>query len=245
MHPDLDRLIRLQRIDTQAEEARRLIATVPERSAALAAQLDAARAAVERARERKAQNEQDRRIIERDRSTIRTRRSKYQDQTMEVKTNREFHALQKEIEVADHEIARLDDRDLELMMAADEIAAELRAAETGLKEAEQNVTAEREALQRAASEASERLSVLGGERGALAAELPPPVLQVFAQVSRNRKGLALAEAKDGLCTVCHVRIRPAIYYEVRRNTQVLQCESCTRILFYVPPPAAPATDTPA
>jgi uncharacterized protein len=247
MHPDLDRVIRLQRIDTETEEARRLIATVPERSAALAAHLDAARAALERARERKTQNENERRLIERDRAAIRTRRSKYQDQTMAVKTNREFHALQKEIEAADHEIARLDDRDLELMMAADEIAAELGAADAGLQEAERTVATERAALQQAAGAASERLGDLGAQRAALAAELPGPVLQTFEQVARTRKGLAVAEARDGLCTVCHVRVRPAIYYEVRRNTQVLQCENCQRILFFVPPPAAApqAADTPA
>jgi uncharacterized protein len=245
MHPDLDRLIRLQRIDSDTEGARRLIAAVPERSAALAAHLDSAHAALERARERKAQNEQERRLIERDRSSIRTRRSKYLDQTMEVKTNREFHALQKEIEVADHEIARLDDRDLELMMAADEIAAELEAAEAGLTDAERDVAAGREALQREASQASDRLAVLGTERAALTAELPVQALEMFERVSRSRKGLAMAAAKDGLCTVCHVRIRPAVYYEVRHNAQVLQCESCQRILYYAPPPPAPATDTPA
>lgn len=244
MHPDLDRLIRLQRIDTEAEEARRLIATVPERSAALSAQLDAAAATLERAKERKAQNEAGRRTIEKDRAAVRARRSKYLDQTMEVKTNREFHALQKEIEVADHEIARLDDRDLELMVTADEIAAGLNAAEQALKDAERTVAADREALRHDAAAAEARLKVLGVERAALAAELPPPVLQMFERVSRGRKGLAMAEARDGLCTVCHVRVRPAIYYDVRHNAQVLQCENCTRILYYVPS-APPAADAPA
>jgi len=49
---------------------------------------------------------------------------------------------------------------------------------------------------------------------------------------------AVAEAKDGGCTVCHVRMRPQMFNEVRRNEAVVQCENCQRILYYVPAPAS-------
>ena len=68
----------------------------------------------------------------------------------------------------------------------------------------------------------------------LTAQISKDALVVFDRVAYGRKGLALAEARDGLCTVCHVRLRPQIFNEVRRNDSVIQCESCTRILYYVP-----------
>ena len=49
--------------------------------------------------------------------------------------------------------------------------------------------------------------------------------------------IAVAEARDGLCVVCHVRLRPQVFNEVRRNDGIVQCDSCTRILYYVPPAA--------
>ena len=52
--------------------------------------------------------------------------------------------------------------------------------------------------------------------------------------------MALAEARDGLCTVCHVRLRPQVFNEVRRNDSIIQCESCTRILYFVPASSAAA-----
>ena len=61
------------------------------------------------------------------------------------------------------------------------------------------------------------------------------VLALFERVSQHRKGLAMSEARDGLCTQCHVRLRPQVYNELRRNESVMQCESCSRILFFVPP----------
>jgi predicted nucleic acid-binding Zn-ribbon protein len=52
----------------------------------------------------------------------------------------------------------------------------------------------------------------------------------------------MAEAREGLCVDCHVRLRPQVFNEVRRNDQLIQCESCTRILYFVPAPT-PATQS--
>ena len=48
----------------------------------------------------------------------------------------------------------------------------------------------------------------------------------------------VAEARDGICTICHVRLRPQVFNDVRRNEAIVQCESCQRILYYVPAPAS-------
>jgi len=60
------------------------------------------------------------------------------------------------------------------------------------------------------------------------------VVAVFDQVARRRGGVAVAEARDGVCTICHVRMRPQVFNTVRRNDEIVQCEHCQRILFYVP-----------
>jgi predicted nucleic acid-binding Zn-ribbon protein len=52
-----------------------------------------------------------------------------------------------------------------------------------------------------------------------------------------RKGIAVTMAtRDGLCSVCHVRLRPPVFQQVRANDAIIQCDSCQRILYYVPPP---------
>lgn len=240
MHTDLAHLIRLQTLDLAIEEARRLVATVPERSAALDARIDGARAALAAGKERKVANDAARRDVEKDRAAVRTRRSKYQDQTMAVKTNKEFHALQKEMEVADHEIARFDDRDLEFMVEGDEIGAAIKAAETALKEAERSVTAERQTLEAESRDAAGRIDTLGTERAALAGQIGRPALQLFEQVARPRKGVAMAALQNDLCSICHVRVRPHILQQLRRGDGVVQCENCHRILYFLPLPAPPA-----
>ena len=55
----------------------------------------------------------------------------------------------------------------------------------------------------------------------------------------------MAEARDGHCTACHVRLRPQMANDVRRGERLVQCESCTRILYIVPPkPASPDAQQP-
>jgi len=237
MHSDLENLIRLQKLDLAAEEARRTVSSAPDRIAALDALLHSAQEALASGKARKADNEEHRRDVEKDRSAIRVRRSKYQDQTMEVKTNREFHALQKEIEAADHEIARLDDQDLELMVTADEIAAAIKAAEAGLKQADKDIAAERAGIEAQVTAAKASLDELARERSTVTAALPASVLTLFEGLVRTRKGLAIVEAKDGLCLACNVKMRVQTFGQVRRNDSIIQCESCKRILYYVPPPA--------
>jgi predicted nucleic acid-binding Zn-ribbon protein len=74
-------------------------------------------------------------------------------------------------------------------------------------------------------------------RASLIGEMPKQLASLFEQVARARRGVAIAEAtRDGLCSVCHVRLRPVVFQQVRQNDSIVQCEVCQRVLYYVPPP---------
>ena len=241
VNPDLERLIRLQALDTRAAEARRLQASVPETQRALDQKLDGARATVASIKEDHATNQASRRALEKDVAAVQTRLTRYKDQLMEVKTNREYHAMQHEIETAQGEVKRVEDQMLELMVAADEIAASLKAAEAAQKAAEQQVTRERAELDAELASSATVLDALMAERQTLIADIPPRLLDQYEQVAKGRRGIAVAQARDERCTECHVRLRPMVYAEVRHNTALVQCDSCQRFLYYVPPPAQEAS----
>jgi hypothetical protein len=69
----------------------------------------------------------------------------------------------------------------------------------------------------------------------VAASVPEGARELYARVAKQR-GSGVAEARDGMCQACHVRMRVQIWVEVRKNEQIFQCESCSRIYFYEPPP---------
>jgi predicted nucleic acid-binding Zn-ribbon protein len=124
-------------------------------------------------------------------------------------------------------------------LEADVLAAAIKAADAGLKEAERSVAADRQALDAEAKDAAARIETLGHERSAVTSKITPASLALYAQIGKPRRGIALSPLQGDLCSVCHVKVRPHVLQQVRRGEAVVQCESCHRILYYeVPPPAA-------
>jgi uncharacterized protein len=240
MNPDLDRLIRLQHLETGADEARRKIADYPERTQALDARLQSSRERLSSVKARLTAAQEKRRADEKEVATVQIRLAKYKDQLLEVKTNREYQAMLHEIEAAQNDVRTREDRILEIMMEADELAAAVKKSEAELKTAEKEIAAERQALDREIAELRAELEETAAARRKLASEIDRGVLAVFEQVAKGRKGVAVAEARNGLCTICHVRLRPQVFNEIRRNASIIQCDSCRRILYFLGESEAPA-----
>lgn len=231
MNPDIQHLIRLQQLDSEIESARRRIAEIPAVQEALATRLEQAIAAVAAVKARLAESQSERKKIEAEVATIQTRLSKYKGQLTELKTNKEYQTMQHEIQVAEQAIRSHEDRVLERMEEAENLSRELKTAEAELKRQQGEIGVEKGALDAEAAALRQAADEKSAARGDVAKQLTPHALKLFEHVSRQRKGLAIAEARDGSCGVCHVRMRPQMYNEVRRNEHLIQCESCLRILY--------------
>src|SRR2546425_12130280 len=94
MNADLERVIALQRLDSAAQDAQRRLAEQPDREKALDARLEAARAEVAAAKQRLTENQTVRRASEKDVALQQGRLSKFRDQLMAGKRNRENQANQ-------------------------------------------------------------------------------------------------------------------------------------------------------
>lgn len=240
MHADLERLIELQRIDSAIQAAERSLAEEPARLAALDGALTAANARVAEAKDKVAQNLAARRDIEKDVALHQGRLSKFRDQAMNVKTNQEYHAIQHEMAFAQNEIKGHEDRMLERMMESDELTEALKSAEAELGTTKKTVDAEKKAIAAEHDVLRTKVAGLKDERAAVLKTLAPEAFATFDLISKRRNGVAMAEARDGICTVCHVRLRPQVFNTVRRNESVLQCDHCNRILYFLQPAVAAA-----
>jgi predicted nucleic acid-binding Zn-ribbon protein len=237
MSPDLDRLIKLQHLDTQIAEARAAIAAHPQKIAAADARLAEARGVLDAAKQRLADNQDARRALEKDVSLYQGRLSKFRDQQGAVKTNKEYQALGHEIETAQHDIEAVEEKVLERMVEADAVALDVKKAEAEFAKHQQQVDAEKKELVADLATTEEQLTRATEARAALVKDLEPRLLALFEQVAKVRKGIALSVAtRDGLCSACHVRLRPHVFQQIRTNEQIIQCDSCNRIVYYIPPP---------
>ena len=64
--------------------------------------------------------------------------------------------------------------------------------------------------------------------------MPEDELALFRRVAKLR-GAAVSPAVDCMCTLCHLKLRPQMWVDLKKNDQVMQCPACSRILYYEPP----------
>src|SRR5919106_1107526 len=197
MNPDLTRLIRLQQLESAADEARKKIADHPARTQALDARLQAAREVVADIKARLTAAADKRRAEEKEVAGVQTRLAKYKDQLLEVKTNREYTAMLHEIEAAQNDIRTREDRILEIMMETDELNAAIKKSEAELKVAEKEIAAERAVLETERATLETEIEQATAERASVVAGMDARVLSIFETTAKGRKGIAVAEAKDG------------------------------------------------
>jgi len=243
MHADLERVIALQRLDSAAQDAQRRLAEEPDRLKAIEGRLDAAKQSVAAAKARLADSQTARRNLEKEVAVHQARLSKFRDQLMAVKTNVEYQAMQKEMAFAQNEVKTIEDSVLERMLEGDELSAAVKRAEGELAAEQKSADTDRRALAGDVEALRTSLEKIRTERASLVKDIDPQVLAIYDLVARRRHGIAVAEARDGVCTICHVRLRPQVFNTIRRNDMIIQCDSCQRILYFSPAAAAPTPDS--
>lgn len=232
MLPDLERLIRLQDLYNVAEDARQRIAAIPSRLKTLQAGLAECRHVLDTARQHLETNEDARRVIEKDLAAVQSRLSRFKEQLMAVKTNKEYQAMQKEIAGAERDIQSFEDRILESLLEADTLTGDVTRQQQELAAEESAIADEQRAIEQERGTLQADLQRTSDARHVLVGEISADALALFEHVSKQRKGTAVAEARGGLCVHCHVRLRPQVFNDVRRNDSLIQCESCNRILHF-------------
>lgn len=246
MNPDLKALIQLQEIDTKILELDKQIQTVPAQIQAIQQSIDAGTTRLASLKEALFEKQKSRKKSETDTELLRAKLVKLKDQLMTVKTNKEYTAMLKEIESCDHEIRKAEDSVLEFMVSLEQLEADLRNGTREVQVEGEKLLAQRKVLENLLANHQTARGGMTAERDGVAQRVPEGLLDRYQRISRSRKSIAVAEARDECCMACRVRMRPQIYNDLRRNDLILSCDSCGRILYWVaPPPAAAPAQTPA
>src|SRR5258706_15288561 len=235
MLPDIERVVRLQDLDSRAAELSREISALPKHVAEIETKLDSHQRKLEADRAALVANQKERKRLEGEIQLQEQKISKLKDQTLSAKTNEQYRAFQHEIEFCEKEIRQAEDRILELMGESEPLERNVKTAEGALKQEKAQVEGEKqEARERTAGDQRE-LDQLQAERKSIATQISPAVLSAYERVRKLRHGIALAEAVDGRCSQCHMSLRLQFFQDLKRGEQVMHCESCNRILYYNPP----------
>ena len=232
MNEGLASLIGLQEADLKLAELKRRIADVPAQLSALDAQLATHDALVARSKEKLDEVQKERRRLEGEVELQRGKLSKYKDQLMAVKKNEEYQAVIKEIETCNREITRAEDRILDFMEFIENLEKDLKSQEAEFRRGRDEVRRQREQLESYVAGLEDDCSRLSRARDGLESQVPRELLEIYKRIASQRRGVGLAEARDLKCQACYVILRPQVVNDLRHNVQIIQCESCARILYW-------------
>lgn len=235
MTTDLELVSRLQTLDLKITELQREVSALPKHIARIEKTLDGHIRRVEADRAALSANQKDRKSLEDDIKVQEQKVSKLRDQMLQAKTNEQYRAFQHEIEYAEKEIRKHEDRILDLMGESEPLEANLKKAEAALKQEKQQVEAEKARAHDATAKDQKELEELQAERKEILPKLAAPLHSAYERIRKKWHGVVVAEVVDGRCSACQIALRPQFFQDLRRGEQLMFCESCGRILYYNPP----------
>jgi predicted nucleic acid-binding Zn-ribbon protein len=158
--------------------------------------------------------------------------AKYQTQMFQVKSNREYEALQHEIDALKEKSSQLEDEILATLERAEEVSKTTVAEEKALKVETERATREEAELDGRLKELRQAIALKSDERTHLAADLDPILLGRYNRIRRSKSGLAVTSVENGACGGCHRRIPPHEMQNLKKDDKIIMCEGCGRIIIW-------------
>ena len=232
MEERLNLLIKLQAIDAairvRQEEKRKL----PELLAALERKSEANKAGLESVREALDTAQKSKRDRDRDLEEGAQKVEKLKSRTPDIKTNKEYTALLKEIETVEQENKAVEEDILKLMEKIDAAAAEIKTVEASSVEEAAAIDAERKQFEESMAKLESELEAEGRARNEVASHIDAALLAKYQKRYVQQGGRVVVEVRGESCSGCFMSIPPQIFVNVKKNAEIITCPNCQRILFF-------------
>jgi uncharacterized protein len=231
VNSDLEQLLILQDRQQKIRQIQAEIRTVPLERAHLESQLAASAAGVEALKQKARQIEVGRKNLELDVGTRTESIARLKTQQYQTRKNEEFRAIGHEIERYEGEIRKLEDQELELMIEADKLKAEIEVADKTARATKDSVSRQLADLETKSNALGSQQQQLETERAALAAQIDDDLLDQFERLFNSKRDAAIVAVEHGVCTGCHMKVTTATAARVKAGKEIVSCEQCGRILY--------------
>jgi len=227
----LQLLAQLQRIDSQLDRIRQIRGGLPEEVRDLEDELEGLRSRIARLEEEISNARQEIAVRNTTINECRDAIRKYEGQMDEVKNNREFEALNKEIELAKLEIMTSERKIKQFGLVIDERETMMNDVTLRFEERSGDLEAKRQELKEIVAETEAEEAILLKESAKAAKDIEERLLTAYRRIRNNmRNGLAVVAPDRGACGGCFALIPPQRIHEIRQKKRIIVCENCGRII---------------
>lgn len=150
----------------------------------------------------------------------------------EVKNNKEYQAMNKEIEELKKDISSKEDQMLEIMERIESFSAQLKQEEKVLAELKQKMELDRGELLEQSEKVNEQLDRFEAAQQKVREKLEASLLKRCDSLFQRHSGIAVAAVESGVCQVCHMNIPPQKFIELQRDENIFNCPHCHRFIYW-------------
>ena len=150
----------------------------------------------------------------------------------EVKTNKEYQALLKEIETIKEANSREEEVILRVMDEIDALKKDLAKREKEISATVSKIEAEKNVIEAGVSQSEVLWKKQMERREVLSKQLDSNLFRLYNTLKEKRQGVGMVAARQETCQGCYVNIPPQMYNELQRNNTLVRCPNCNRVLYW-------------
>ena len=151
---------------------------------------------------------------------------------MNIKNNREYKALLREIEETEKGNADKEDKALSCLEELERLNNEIESNEKDLSDMRDRIASEKTAIEKEIAHLHEEISGMDKSREGLMQTIDPRLLTKYEQIKASAGGVAVALVDNATCSECHLNIPPQMYNELQRQETMKLCPHCQRIIYW-------------
>lgn len=232
MLPEIEQLLILQERDRKIRLLRQEQKSAPLERKALEDKLTASQTQLDGLRVKAKEIEVERKKLENEAQAVRDRIAKYQAQKFQTRKNDEFQALSHEIERGEKDIQSLEDRELDLMEAAEKQKAVIGEAEKQLATVKGQFDRQTADIDQKIKAIADQLGEIEQDRAKLAEGVDEDLRDTYDRLLRMKNGEAVVGLQHDVCSGCHMKVTPTTSSKCRSRKEIVHCENCGRILYW-------------
>ena len=157
---------------------------------------------------------------------------KAKERLTEVKTNKEYQAALKQIEVAENRNSKLEEEILIIMEESDYLKRNLEKAETHCKLTVEKTEEEKRRLEKIIEDCTQEIKEQQAMKEELVSQIKTEFLSLYQKIKQKRAEPIVVPVEDSCCQGCHVNIPPQLFNEVKKCKTIIKCPHCSRILYW-------------
>jgi len=173
-----------------------------------------------------------RRTLEHEVKDLESRLGRSRTRSNEVKDNREYKAVLKEIKDLEGNISSKETQILECMETVDRLETEVKELARELERRRQKLEEDKQQINLQGLQVDDRLAKLELMQQEVRAKLDETIMKRYDFLLEKRGNIAIAAVQNGVCQVCHLNIPPQKFIELQRDETIHSCPHCQRFVYW-------------